>query len=102
MKTNVKPGDLAIVTGAFFCTENIGRIVEVVRPAVPGVDVGARCTHQGPSWMVRSQTPLGRVAGGYTRRIKPSTEAPCADCYLRPISGLPLEEETKEPIHEGT
>ncbi len=95
MKTNVKAGDLAIVVGAFMCTENIGRIVEVVRPAVEGVDV--RSSHPDlVAWMVRSDRPLGRPNNRYTGRLPPKLEVPCADCNLRPVSGLPVDTYEKE------
>lgn len=94
---NCKPGDLAIVINAFFCHENIGRIVEVVRRAVPGVDTTPDSTHD--SWMVRSDRPLARSAGKGSFRIAPANEAPCADCNLRPVSGLPVDEEVKDELH---
>jgi hypothetical protein len=94
---NVKPGDLAIVVGAYYCTENIGRIVEVVRQATPGVDVVP--SNAGLSWMVKSSRPLGRVAAGYTKRLAPGFEAPCADVNLRPVSGIPETDEVKDTLH---
>lgn len=94
---NVKPGDLAIVVNAYFCTENIGRIVEVVRIAVEGVDV--KKTNLGLCWVVRSSYPLGRAAYGYKKRLAPALETPCADCNLRPVSGLPVGNEVKDEAH---
>lgn len=95
--TNVKPGDLAIVVGAYLCTENIGRIVEVVRVAVPGVDVASTCSEI--AWVVRSSYPLGRAHQGRKVRMRPALEAPCADCNLRPVSGLPVGDEVKDEAH---
>lgn len=95
MKLNCKPGDMAIVISASLARENIGRIVEVARQGVNGVD------YQGGSgahvWMVRSSRPLARAAfgGGY---LSPSHEAACYDANLRPITGLPVDEEAHDEV----
>lgn len=97
MMANVKPGDLAIVVNVFHCLENLGRIVEVLRPAVPGVDVMP--DGSGLSWMVRSDRPLARPSGKGGIRLKPAYEAPCADVNLRPVSGIPERDDVKDELH---
>lgn len=90
MKTNVKAGDLAIIVGAQMCPENNGRIVEVVRPFLPGEVWGNSVLPTNrPSWIVRSVgSPLAcaftNALTGQTRtEYRP--ERPYGDRLLRPI-----------------
>lgn len=95
MKLNCKPGDMAIVVSAYHRPENIGRIVEVVRVAVEGVDYKINGASQF-AWLVKSQRPLARA--GYYMPIPDGYEAVCADCNLRPVSGLPVDEEIRDEV----
>lgn len=95
MKTRCKPGDLAIIIDAFE-RENIGRIVEIIRQARDGEfwnAVGAQVT-----WIIRSARPiLCSNKGGKTSLVM---ERPFADEFLRPISGVPVEDEVLEDLKE--
>lgn len=101
---NCKPGDLAIVVAARNTPEIIGRIVEVVRVAVAGdtfkrVD-GVTTTLarvDGVTWRVRSSRPLPwTMANGKTYQC---FEVATSDAHLRPVSGLPVCEETRDTVH---
>jgi hypothetical protein len=101
---NCKPGDLAIVIGALHTPENIGRIVEVVRPTAHG-DVFMSCNGRHatlgangvwPAWRVRSDKPLyWRLRNGSLMEVM---EVPMSDQFLRPVSGIPLDEETFDKV----
>ncbi|HVM91761.1 MAG TPA: hypothetical protein VMT67_03060 [Terriglobales bacterium] len=95
---NVKQGDMAIVVSAFHVKENIGRIVEVVRPAIHGMDYLS--DNNSFTWMVRSSRPLGRVSYQGIFRLSDDYEAPCADENLRPISSIPIDDEVIEELKE--
>lgn len=87
---NVKQGDLAIAIHAGN-PGNIGRIFEVIR------FVGQREFNgiSGPAWLVRAVGIKATTAcGGQT------SEALAFDAWLRPISGIPDQEETtkQEPV----
>lgn len=97
MKTNVKPGDLAIVIGANFCTGNIGRIVEVVRRAEPGVFFCPRDADE-VAWIVRSDRPLYVVSIHNEIRMNRWGVAYHDDRHLRPVSGLPVSEYQERDI----
>ena len=102
---NCKPGDLAIVVSARTTPENIGRIVEVVRvgthleifKSIDGVQVTVDA--EGMSlWVVRSRNQLmWRTDIGCELYFK---ELPVSDSYLRPVSGLPIEDEVTDDIKE--
>lgn len=81
---NCKPGDLAIIVKCDGYPQVIGSIVEVLRP------------HPIPySWRVKfvSNVPDGvDCAVGNLVGIK--------DYCLRPVSGLPMEEETEQKLKE--
>lgn len=91
---NCKAGDLAIVVAAYHRKENIGRIVEVVRAAV--MDVDYKSDRSGPAWVVRSDRPLARV--GYYFPLADGFESVAADCNLRPISGIPLNDKVTDDL----
>jgi len=89
---NCKPGDLAIVIGDDD-DQNVGRIVRVVGPA-KWVDGSAWwCSVEGAPLLVRQYDDYERT---YL-----ANNADIYDDRLRPITGLPLDEET--PVeHEVT
>jgi hypothetical protein len=95
---NVKAGDLAIVICADVTPEIIGSIVEVVRIAVQGEyfsDVDMRFESRGgrPAWVVKRSNgllPWRTVAGA----LRWADMRPLEDSLLRPVSGLPIEEDT--------
>lgn len=88
---NCKPGDLAVVVSSRNSPENIGRIVEVIRPAVNGERIsGFNITliDGVPAWIVRSVGSklhwLGISAFG-VERVQMVEIRPYADKCLRPI-----------------
>lgn len=103
MTTRCKPGDLAIIVAQHFTPENIGRIVEIVRPAVDGeifysVDGGRPIEFIGVklSWVVRSTTPM--QWRGLARHNGFFLEQPIAASHLVPVSGLPVDEDVSEDL----
>ena len=85
MKKTCKPGDLAIVISAVN-PENIGLIVEVLRPHVP---VGKLVMKRDePVWDVRCRTKMVWSYVGKKRR-RAAFEGPAPDSYLWPIRGAP-------------
>jgi hypothetical protein len=86
---------LAIVTGG--CVENIGKIVHVDRALSYGaeMDNGILCGIEGLSWQVSGQLWV---------RVWPdmrltSFRLTCyGDAHLRPISGVPIDEETRDEV----
>jgi hypothetical protein len=95
---NVKAGDLAIVICADVTPEIIGSIVEVVRIAVQGeyfsdVDMRFESRSGRPAWVVKRSNgllPWRTVAGAF----RWADMRPLEDSLLRPVSGLPVEEDT--------
>jgi len=85
---NCKPGDLAYLSSD--CVDE-GVIVEVLSAATP--------TEDGPAWHCRSRTPINCMLQ-VSRREVTTTEICVADCYLRPISGVPLVSEVSEDLKE--
>lgn len=96
---NVKPGDLAIVVSSI-SQENIGRIVEVIRLVQPGeiFSEGRRLKAECPGWLVKTDRPLAITL--YGRLIGHSCMRVYKDAYLRPISGLPINDEVTEDLKE--
>jgi hypothetical protein len=101
---NCKPGDLAIVTGTNKTPETIGRIVEVVRPAVYGEHFtsvsGREIRFEGPStsWAVRSASHLPwRIGNGDLLWCETVVTN---DAHLTPISGVPVNDEVTDDIKE--
>jgi hypothetical protein len=87
---NCKPGDLAILIHANL-PENLGAIVEVIRP----------CEIFGPGyWVCSSTTPRRGVIGN--RVISAKAENSAHDSWLRPVSGLPIDDEVTEDLKEPT
>jgi hypothetical protein len=106
---NCKPGDLAIVVGAGspISTPGLkGRVVEIVRAAIknemfPTVDgIPFRTTTTRFCWVVRSPRPLPWISinGPHEGRVHMVHERPIADSAMRPISGVPVNDEATEEI----
>ena len=99
---NCKPNDLAIIICTRCTPEIIGRIVEVVAPTSTGdvyqtsqgetsVAVGG-----GIAWRVRSNVQLAWRFDN--EKTAYAFEVPMYDAYLRPVSGLPIEEEARDEV----
>lgn len=89
---NVKQGDLAYIVPP--ATQNVGRIVEVMR--FRGIENGYAV------WVVRAKgEPLAGLSRS-TGQPGSAAEVGCFDIALRPISGVPLNDdiETEKPIEE--
>lgn len=80
---NCKPGDLAVVVGAYGAgAVNNGHIVEVVK------------LHSESLWYVVAQgDPVWVWDKGECVPGVPGREYTCPDANLRPISGVPINEE---------
>ncbi|TCK44003.1 hypothetical protein B0G84_2351 [Paraburkholderia sp. BL8N3] len=90
---NVKPGDLAYIVGA---SKLAGRIVEVISRAPIGVDFalpdGYTQSAQRYEWVIHFVGAPVEAPTGVGSRM---TNYGCApDSKLRPISGVPLNDET--------
>lgn len=86
---NCKPGDLAIIIAGELSERNVGAIVEVLR-----IDDRETFLSETPTWRVRACNPLHRMDGQIT------TDGCVADSLLRPVSGLPVDEDVTEDIKE--
>jgi hypothetical protein len=87
---NCKPGDLAIVVPP---SDNSGLIVRVIRPAIGDHFSGL------PSWFVTSAgRPLEAQRKDGSRRS--AMAAQCPDAWLRPVSGLPINDEVTDDIKD--
>lgn len=90
MTTRCKPGDMAYIVGSDF-PENIGRVVEVTSEGFP-------CP-EGYAWVVRSSVPLkGWIDGPQSTGC--GFEVWSLDDELRPISGVPIQDELTEDLRE--
>lgn len=102
MTLNCKPGDLAIVVGPCVTSGLTGRVVEILRCSVRGESYPpisgdmVRLMIEAPCWFVRGSTPLpmktslGRFLLFHERSIQ--------DAILRPISGVPVDEEITDEV----
>jgi len=86
---NVHPGDLAIVVKSDI-PEVVGMIVEVVSGAGIQDDEGLFEWFVRPSAPSRCFLPDGSI--GVLELVG------CPDAWLRPLSGLPIDEETREEL----
>ena len=86
---NCKPGDLAIIVRCGSVTENIGRIVEVLRAG------GEMRGH--PLWVVGCPSPLIAVVPETGQRV-PRHSGLIPDAWLRPVSGLPVDEKAPDEV----
>lgn len=97
---NVKIGDMAVVIRGRGLA---GRIVEVVAHCPQNVNfrlpdgaIHAPCTYE---WIVRFQNPVeARMSLGELIATRSTNYAPAPDSALRPITGLPIDEETREEL----
>ena len=90
---NVKQGDLAIQIKSI--AGNEGAIVKVIEPYNDETFDGLRwCVGAGFKWLCEFTRPV-KSDMGITYKI-----APVPDAWLRPISGLPMEEETEQKLKE--
>jgi hypothetical protein len=101
---NCKPGDLAIVVGPCVTPGLTGRVVEILRRAVPGEYYQSVCgktvrlSIEVPCWFVRSSTPLPmQTTLGWFLLFH---ERSIQDAILRPISGVPVNDEVTDDIKE--
>lgn len=85
MKKTCKPGDLAIVISAAN-PENVGLIVEVLRPHVPAGKLFMK--RDELVWDVRSRTKMYWSFEGEKKR-RSGLEGPAPDSQLWPIRGEP-------------
>ena len=102
MCMNCKPGDLAIVIGGEITPEMIGSIVKVIRIAINGEtnSIGGKIRTTAASWICEAQNSRGipiRVDEGKLYLVPWRA---IQDRILRPISGLPMEEETEQKLKE--
>jgi hypothetical protein len=88
MNTRCKAGDLAYLSSE--CVDE-GVIVEVLS--------AGPMTYMGPSWFVRSRTPI-QVQYRESGCVAEKTELYIEDVLLRPITGLLLTEETRDEQKE--
>ena len=89
---NCKPGDLAIIVadGQGGASDAIGMIVEVQ---------AARVSVAGPGWLVKMQER--KTVEVWATGEKTTTDLLIvADAWLRPISGIPIDDEVIEELKE--
>jgi hypothetical protein len=96
---NCKPGDLAYVIRAETTPEMIGMVVTVLRMAIDGEEVcGRRFAVMEPGWVVEANSLIpARGCDGILRHLK---RRAVADRNLRPISGVPVNDEVTDDIKE--
>jgi hypothetical protein len=93
---NCKPGILAYIAHSTL-PQNIGKVVEVIAAdlsRLPGESIEA------PRWVIKHRSPMHVVIRG-TREIvirAPGTLMSAPDAWLRPISGVPVNDEVTEEI----
>jgi hypothetical protein len=96
---NCKPGDLAIITNSLPSGALCGRIVRVLRQQVAGEifkstnGILADGTGNYECWVIEGDGPLPWCGLMFDER-------PFPDKWLRPISGVPLEDEVMREIKE--
>lgn len=101
---NCKPGQMAIIVGSLHTPENIGRIVDVVSvaydyeafPMIGGKTVLFAADGSEVVWRVRSDMPLKWRAGN--GEVLEACEIATGDRFLRPVSGLPVEDDVRDEV----
>lgn len=84
-RLHCRPGDRAFVRSCPNAPENIGRIVRVLRPALPGEFTSSTSDGTAPAWIVRSEgTPLVCTVAGLPLRFY-GMERPMLDAMLQPL-----------------
>ncbi len=87
---NVRAGDLAYIVGGLKNpSPNLGRIVEVISRHPMDDEFG-------PAWICTAKSPLETL--GAAGEIRYAVKFICADAWLRPIGGVPVDEETRDEI----
>lgn len=84
---NCKPNDIAYIAYTT-APENLGRVVEVVEPYGEFMDFGF-------CWCVRSRSPMAGLNPHTGERLMVSGGF-LPDSWLRPISGVPLDDEVTD------
>ena len=98
---NVKPGDLAYITGF---NKYAGHVVEILSRAPIGVDFklpdGFMQCAQDYEWVVRFCSPVEAPVGlkGVVLRTRATHFGCVPDRVLRPIGGVPIEDEMKDEV----
>lgn len=89
---NCKPGDLAY---QIYKGPACGRVYEVL---------SVNCDHPrfGRVWNVRATEPLETFDSESGLSLGPKAHFECPDSWLRPISGVPVEDEVTDDIKEPT
>jgi hypothetical protein len=104
MNTRCKKDDLVMVISAYTTPELIGCAGTVIRPALPGdqfVSIDGQAVILKPCdssllWVVEFPRPVPwRLHDG---RVWHFMQTPCRDASLLPITGLPIDEETREEL----
>lgn len=99
MNTRCKPGDLAYIVWSAI-PENIGKVVEVIR--VDDSIAPKDATPGSLRWVIRTRTQgfaIDRITG-VVCAFAAGAETSTYDYALRPISGVPIDEETNEDVKE--
>lgn len=95
--TRCKPGDLAYITYSRHA-ENLGKIVEVIKQ---DMSVGAADPLPGEvRWECLSVSRMQTFdrATGAPNSTPPGSPVSCRDACLRPISGVPVDDEVTEDL----
>lgn len=100
-----KQGDLAIVIKCKTTQSFVGMVVRVVRPSVSEEKFLSSCGHITTleknstfGWVVESGNDMPWINNyGVCRHFN---QRPIADYCLRPVSGLPMDEEVPDQIKE--
>jgi hypothetical protein len=88
MNTRCKPGDLAyVVYGA-----QSGAIVSVIKASTPLAD-------GSPTWSAESRAPL-KTVNPETGQRRTDRKFRVPDFWLRPISGVPVDDKVTENLKE--
>lgn len=88
---NCKPGDLAYVVRALH-EDHIGKVVEVLNDSMTFPQAGF-------CWLVRARDPIGAECPKTGRKLGFFNEVFCPDDWLRPISGVPIENDTPVSVN---
>lgn len=91
MALRCKVGNLAYIVFDQWNPQNIGKLVEIVSPATDW------CDPDMPEWACRSREPLtGHHPENWEVCNHKQVDIP--DAWLRPISGLPVDEEVSDEV----
>ncbi len=104
MKLNCKAGDLAITVKCDL-PDNLGKIVQII--AYEGLREWPRYPDPIPVWLIKAYSGSKSLSYLYPDgTVQKSNVGLAPDCFLRPISGLELEQELNQtedaPIKEKT